>query len=90
MRRLDTPNHLPLLVWLSARSSATTTGHVVRIMYFAFVSSTLMLAACADTDPVVSPARLVVQPDDGRAPLLSAILRGAGLPADALRCFYAK
>lgn len=40
------------------------------------VWAALMLSACGGNDPVVSPARLLVQPDDGRAPLLAAI-RGA-------------
>jgi len=38
-----------------------------------FVLAALVLSACGGNDPVVSPPRLLVQPDDGRAPLLAAI-----------------
>lgn len=37
------------------------------------LSSVLMLSACNGSDPAPALPRLVIQPDDGRAPILEAI-----------------
>lgn len=45
----------------------------MRIIFCTLVSAVLVLSGCGGTDPLLSPPRLIVQPDDGRAPLLAAI-----------------
>lgn len=45
----------------------------MRIFLSIILSSVLMLSACSGSDPAPGGPRLVIEPDDGRAPILGAI-----------------
>jgi phosphatidylserine/phosphatidylglycerophosphate/cardiolipin synthase-like enzyme len=45
----------------------------VRIFLYIILSSVLILSACSGSDPAPVQPRLVIEPDDGRAPILAAI-----------------